>query len=123
MPNIRVMLWAALAAVLFLNYEAWMQDYPASRAPARRRNIIERARQQHAREQVGRLGAAGCGSLGRGCPRRARPETAAAPLGGSPMPAQVDAGRRSLDRRPLEPIIRQAPRCTSSPTFSMSTST
>ena len=29
MPNIRVMLWAALAAILFLNYEAWMQDYPA----------------------------------------------------------------------------------------------
>jgi YidC/Oxa1 family membrane protein insertase len=32
MPNIRVMLWAALAAILFLNYEAWMQDYPASAA-------------------------------------------------------------------------------------------
>ena len=30
MPNIRVMLWVALAAVLFLNYEAWMRDYPAS---------------------------------------------------------------------------------------------
>ena len=30
MPNTRVMLWVALAAVLFLNYEAWMRDYPAS---------------------------------------------------------------------------------------------
>jgi YidC/Oxa1 family membrane protein insertase len=30
MPNIRVMLWAALAAILFLNYEAWMRDYPAA---------------------------------------------------------------------------------------------
>jgi YidC/Oxa1 family membrane protein insertase len=30
MPNIRVMLWAALAAILFLNYEAWMKDYPAA---------------------------------------------------------------------------------------------
>jgi YidC/Oxa1 family membrane protein insertase len=30
MPNIRVMLWLALAAILFLNYEAWMRDYPAS---------------------------------------------------------------------------------------------
>ena len=29
MPNVRVMLWVALAAVLFLNYEAWMRDYPA----------------------------------------------------------------------------------------------
>ena len=30
MPNTRVMLWVALAAILFLNYEAWMRDYPAS---------------------------------------------------------------------------------------------
>jgi YidC/Oxa1 family membrane protein insertase len=27
MPNIRTFLWLALAAVLFLNYEAWMHDY------------------------------------------------------------------------------------------------
>ena len=30
MPNTRVMLWAALAAMLYLNYDAWMKDYPAS---------------------------------------------------------------------------------------------
>ncbi len=29
MPNTRVMLWIALAAILFLNYEAWLRDYPA----------------------------------------------------------------------------------------------
>ncbi len=29
MPNTRVMLMVALAAILFLNYEAWMRDYPA----------------------------------------------------------------------------------------------
>jgi len=29
MPNIRVFLWVALAAILFLNYDAWMRDYPA----------------------------------------------------------------------------------------------
>jgi YidC/Oxa1 family membrane protein insertase len=28
MPNTRVMLWVALAAILFLNYEAWIKDYP-----------------------------------------------------------------------------------------------
>jgi len=28
MPNTRVMLWIAFAAILFLNYEAWMRDYP-----------------------------------------------------------------------------------------------
>ena len=31
MPNIRVYLWVALAAILYLNYDAWMRDY---RAPA-----------------------------------------------------------------------------------------
>jgi YidC/Oxa1 family membrane protein insertase len=29
MPNIRMMLWFALAAILYFNYEAWMHDYPA----------------------------------------------------------------------------------------------
>ena len=29
MPNIRMLLWVALAAILYLNYEAWMHDYPA----------------------------------------------------------------------------------------------
>jgi YidC/Oxa1 family membrane protein insertase len=27
MPNIRILLWGALAAILFLNYETWMHDY------------------------------------------------------------------------------------------------
>jgi YidC/Oxa1 family membrane protein insertase len=27
MPNIRIMLWVAFAAILYLNYEAWMHDY------------------------------------------------------------------------------------------------
>ncbi|MDB6083919.1 MAG: hypothetical protein JWN43_1800, partial [Gammaproteobacteria bacterium] len=27
MPNIRLMLWGVLAAVLFLNYETWLHDY------------------------------------------------------------------------------------------------
>ena len=30
MPNTRVLLWFALAAILFYNYEAWMHDYPAT---------------------------------------------------------------------------------------------
>ena len=36
MPNIRMMLWIALAAILYLNYDAWMRDYgtaPASVSP------------------------------------------------------------------------------------------
>ena len=48
MPNTRIMLWLALAAILYLNYEAWMKDYQAIAArgrhpgapgaPRRRRN-------------------------------------------------------------------------------------
>jgi YidC/Oxa1 family membrane protein insertase len=36
MPNTRVMLWVAFAAILYLNYEAWMHDYrePAVAAAA-----------------------------------------------------------------------------------------
>src|SRR5262245_8301397 len=30
----RVFIWAALAAVLFLNYMAWQRDYPPARAPS-----------------------------------------------------------------------------------------
>jgi YidC/Oxa1 family membrane protein insertase len=33
MPNTRVILWFALAAILFYNYQAWMHDYPAAGTP------------------------------------------------------------------------------------------
>jgi YidC/Oxa1 family membrane protein insertase len=32
MPNSRMLLWVALAAILYLNYEAWTHDYPAQGA-------------------------------------------------------------------------------------------
>jgi YidC/Oxa1 family membrane protein insertase len=34
MPNTRVLLWFALAAILFYNYEAWMHDYPSGASSA-----------------------------------------------------------------------------------------
>lgn len=34
MPNTRIMLWLALAAILYLNYEAWMRDYQEPAAAA-----------------------------------------------------------------------------------------
>jgi YidC/Oxa1 family membrane protein insertase len=33
MPNIRTLLWFALAAMLFFNYEAWMKDYAPAEQP------------------------------------------------------------------------------------------
>jgi YidC/Oxa1 family membrane protein insertase len=32
MGNLRLLLWATLAALIFMNYEAWMRDYPATAA-------------------------------------------------------------------------------------------
>ena len=34
MPNIRILLWLALAAILYFNYDAWMRDYGAPVAGA-----------------------------------------------------------------------------------------
>ena len=34
MPNIRLMLWGILAAILFLNYQTWLHDYEPAAAPA-----------------------------------------------------------------------------------------
>src|SRR5467141_3752328 len=86
MPNIRIMLWAALAAILFLNYEAWMQDYPASPAtgvPAAGTSSSAAG----SNTPASRLGDSVPQAA---APSAARPETAAAPLGGAPMPAQAD---------------------------------
>ncbi|MEP6884908.1 MAG: membrane protein insertase YidC [Gammaproteobacteria bacterium] len=33
MPNTRILLWFALAAVLFYNYQAWLHDYPPPGSP------------------------------------------------------------------------------------------
>jgi YidC/Oxa1 family membrane protein insertase len=34
MPNIRLMLWGVLAAILFLNYQTWLHDYEPQGVPA-----------------------------------------------------------------------------------------
>jgi YidC/Oxa1 family membrane protein insertase len=107
MPNIRVMLWAALAAILFLNYEAWMQDYPASPAPgAPAAGTSSSAAGSNA--PASRLGDSvpQAAAPPAAAPAAAPPETAAAPLGGAPMPAQVDAGSQNAgtDHSPGVPV-------------------
>src|SRR5580693_9370603 len=37
MPNTRVLLWFALAAILFYGYQAWMHDYP----PGARDSVVQ----------------------------------------------------------------------------------
>src|ERR1700675_4992479 len=103
MPNIRVMLWAALAAILFLNYEAWMQDYPASPATGAPAGTSSTAAGSNAPAS----------KLGDSVPQAAAPSaavpaaaTAAAPLGGAPMPAQVDveSPKAGADHSPGAPV-------------------
>ena len=81
MANTRLMLWFALAAILYLNYEAWMRDYrePASTA------AVDRLRTRHRRgtEVAGRHGADGA-------KRRHR-----APATAPSASAALGAGRRA----------------------------
>jgi YidC/Oxa1 family membrane protein insertase len=107
MPNIRVMLWAALAAILFLNYEAWMQDYPASAATG------SSAAGTSSTAAGGNTTASRLGdSVPQAAPPAAAPaavrqEPAAAPLGGAPpMPAPVDAESRNAGaEQPAAPPV------------------
>ena len=100
MPNIRVMLWAALAAILFLNYEAWMQDYPASPgagSPAAGTSTTAAG------------GNSPASRLGDSVPQAAAPSAAAPPTaaqqpvatppGAPSMPAPVDAGSPAAESR------------------------
>jgi YidC/Oxa1 family membrane protein insertase len=107
MPNIRVMLWAALAAVLFLNYEAWMQDYPASPAtgaPAAATSSTVTGSNAPASKLGDSVPQAAAPSAA--VPAAAKVETAAAPLGGAAMPAPVDAESRNAgaDHSPGVPV-------------------
>jgi YidC/Oxa1 family membrane protein insertase len=65
------MLWVALAAILFLNYEAWMRDYPASTPET---------------TQAASGSAAGSSTLGDSLPQAGAPGTAAGtPAAGTPV--------------------------------------
>jgi YidC/Oxa1 family membrane protein insertase len=65
MPNTRMLLWVALAAILYWNYDTWMRDYPAA---GTRDGIAQSA------------GAQGSpGSLGDSVPQSAATATPAAP--------------------------------------------
>src|ERR1700688_51402 len=104
MPNIRVMLWPALAETLSLNYEAWMQDYPAS--PAGAPGISSTAAGSNAPSS--NLGdsvpqAAAPPAAAPAAPAPARPEAAAAPPGGA-RPADAEAPNAAADQPPRPPV-------------------
>jgi YidC/Oxa1 family membrane protein insertase len=104
MPNIRVMLWAALAAILFLNYEAWMQDYPASQASGAPASSTAAGSNAPANKLGDSVPLAAAPSAA--TPAAAKAETAAAALGGAPPPAPVDAEspKAGADHSPGAPV-------------------
>ena len=101
MPNIRVMLWAALAATLFLNYEAWMQDYPASAAGTPGVSSTAaggNAPSSNLGDSVPQAAAPPAAA-----PAAAHPESAAAPPVGA-RPADAEAPNAGADQPPRPPV-------------------
>ena len=92
MPNIRVLLLVALASLLFLNYEAWMKDYPVLPEGA--------AAVGSAASTLGAPGTPGTpGTLGESVPQPtaapaapAGPPAAGSPAAGSPIGGSLAAG-------------------------------
>jgi YidC/Oxa1 family membrane protein insertase len=76
MPNIRLILWGVLAALLFLNYQTWMHDYESATSAA----------------QSGSASNGGpAASLSQSVPEAAQPVPSAAPTTGG-APAAAPAG-------------------------------
>ena len=117
MPNIRLMLWGVLAAILFLNYQTWLHDYETpSRRPPRKRNAGSRANALGAGEHLG----------DDALPHQAPSPAPTARCLARP-PGATPAGRRrplSASAAPAASAAEAPPqrRCTSAPTCSISTS-
>jgi YidC/Oxa1 family membrane protein insertase len=92
MPNNRILLWLALAAILFYNYEAWMHDYPALPAAGPSLQLP-----------------GGAGSLGDQVPQAASaalapPTTPAAPIPAAPSAAPAAPDALAASSAPGEPV-------------------
>jgi YidC/Oxa1 family membrane protein insertase len=79
MPNIRLMLWGVLGAILFLNYQTWMHDYePPAASPAAQSGNAPSA-------------APSASTLGDALPQAPSQATPAAPATNAASPAAVPA--------------------------------
>jgi YidC/Oxa1 family membrane protein insertase len=103
MPNTRVMLWIALAAILFLNYEAWMRDYPASAPGTAQSPIGNVATSNKLGDSVPQAGA----PPGNAPPANSATPQPAAPLGGAAPTAAAPpvAGADSAAAHAAEPPL------------------
>ncbi|MGO9934565.1 MAG: membrane protein insertase YidC [Steroidobacteraceae bacterium] len=86
MPNIRLILWGVLAAILFLNYQAWMHDYETSSSVAQQGSGTAR-------------GTAPANTLGESVPQAT---TQAAPNGTAPAAAPAAAAAPGVATRTLD---------------------
>ncbi len=84
MPNTRMMLWIALAAILYFNYDAWMRDYGAPSAPAS-------VSQPAASGNQANTPSAPAPTLGDTVPQAAAPAAGLAPAASSPSAAVLPA--------------------------------
>jgi YidC/Oxa1 family membrane protein insertase len=93
-----MLLWIALAAILYLNYEAWMHDYPASKE----------------RDTAGQSATGGAGTLGDSVPQAASSAapavtaatapTAAAPAATESFAAPPASAATAPDDSPSQPV-------------------
>ena len=111
MPNTRVMLWAAFAAILFLNYEAWMRDYPASAPGTFQATTGNAAASNRLGDSVpqANLGAAAPGVTAAGTPAASAAQPAASLGATPPAPAAADiatadAGAAHVSEPPLQVV-------------------
>ena len=101
MPNTRMLLWFALAAILYFNYEAWTHDYPAPGTPG-----------AAAQSAAGAPGTAA--TLGDSVPQAASTARTIAPPA-APASAPVSAAAPAPDTFPAPPASAASAQDASSP--------
>ena len=105
MPNTRILLWVALAAILYFNYESWMHDYPAPGTPG--------SVAQSAPGTTGTLGDSVPQAWNAASPPKA-PATATAPATASPAATPAATGSIQTGSIPAPPTGAPAESQTSS---------
>src|ERR1700761_7303362 len=97
MPNIRITLWGILAAILFLNYTTWMQDYSPRTAP------------QSTSSSTGPNATAPVNTLGDSVPQAASGAASPMPQSATPAPAQASAAAAASAAPPTSAAASETP--------------
>jgi YidC/Oxa1 family membrane protein insertase len=103
------MLWVALAAILFLNYEAWMRDYPASLSGTAQSTISGPANESRLGDSVPQASTPASGAAAPSTPATATAQPpalgSAAPVPAAPVGAATDVAAADAGAAPnAEPL-------------------